>query len=368
MDKVFRVRLSGDKDRCCELELPAARYALLDALDKLQMAPGDKPRWEFLDGQGFPLLHVHLVHECDLYQLNALAAALGKMDISERPDFEELINLAKVGKGGPVSAAAVMDLACSTDCSHVVNDAADTPPDFEASGRKAGPEAGGAFTSGGHVTRRAGPELAPAIPGLTPEVPTYAILLLVGHSPAGPNGQLERQVYLNLPAAQEELDRVPEACGAVSWGEMVFRLEDSAVPALLEHMDCGGIQKLNELAKLLKSREGSGNLSKLKAVIHATGCHDITTAIQIAQHLDDYLFEPRLRNPQEVALEELRFMMDERSLSVLKKHVDLYNYGRDVVVSYKAVLTPYGLVQRRDGSALLQVREAPSESGGTAMA
>ena len=47
MDKVFRVELSGNKDRCCELELPAAYYSLLDALDKLQMAPGDKPRWEF---------------------------------------------------------------------------------------------------------------------------------------------------------------------------------------------------------------------------------------------------------------------------------------------------------------------------------
>ena len=48
MDKVFRVELSGNKDRCCELELPAAYYSFLDALDKLQMAPGDKPRWEFL--------------------------------------------------------------------------------------------------------------------------------------------------------------------------------------------------------------------------------------------------------------------------------------------------------------------------------
>ena len=42
MDKVFRVELSGNKDRCCELELPATYYSLLDALDKLQMAPGDK--------------------------------------------------------------------------------------------------------------------------------------------------------------------------------------------------------------------------------------------------------------------------------------------------------------------------------------
>ena len=63
MDKVFRVELSGNKDRCCELELPAAYYSLLDALDKLQMAPGDQPRWELLEHHSFTFLHVHLAHE-----------------------------------------------------------------------------------------------------------------------------------------------------------------------------------------------------------------------------------------------------------------------------------------------------------------
>ena len=49
MDKVFRVELSGGKPgRWCELELPATYYGLLDALDKLEMTLGDKPRWEFL--------------------------------------------------------------------------------------------------------------------------------------------------------------------------------------------------------------------------------------------------------------------------------------------------------------------------------
>lgn len=101
MDKVFRVELSGNKDRCCELELPAAYYSLLDALDKLQMAPGDKPRWEFLEHHSFPFLHVHLAHECDLYQLNALATALGRMNGRERTAFEGLFNMEVAKKYGP---------------------------------------------------------------------------------------------------------------------------------------------------------------------------------------------------------------------------------------------------------------------------
>lgn len=111
MDKVFRVELSGNKDRCCELELPATYYSLLDALDKLQMAPGDKPRWEFLEHHSFPFLHVHLAHECDLYQLNALATVLGQMNGRERTAFEGLFNMEVAKKYGPISVATMIDLA-----------------------------------------------------------------------------------------------------------------------------------------------------------------------------------------------------------------------------------------------------------------
>lgn len=94
MNEVFRVELFGEKtDRWCELELPATYYGLSDALDKLQMTLGDKPRWEFLEHHGFQFLHVHLTHECDLYQLNALATCLGQMNGRERTAFEGLFNM-----------------------------------------------------------------------------------------------------------------------------------------------------------------------------------------------------------------------------------------------------------------------------------
>lgn len=43
---------------------------------------------------------------------------------------------------------------------------------------------------------------------------------------------------------------------------------------------------------------------------------------------DDYLLEPDQRTPEEVAIEELRFIVDEHSRSILQKHVVLYNYGQ----------------------------------------
>ena len=391
MDKVFRVELSGNKDRCCELELPATYYSLLDALDKLQMAPGDKPRWEFLEHHSFPFLHVHLAHECDLYQLNALATVLGQMNGRERTAFEGLFNMEVAKKYGPISVATMIDLAYSTDCCHVVNASTDeqlgrfysendfipalekVPDsifeylDFEMLGRKARFEEGGVFASNGYVTQHTELKQVYETLDLMPSAPSYAIRLLAGSSPMDSDGLPEKQVYLNLPATQEALDHVLEVCEAPSWREMLFWTEDGAVPDLLENMDCDDIQELNELAKYLKCRENSGELSKLKAVILATDCHDVGTAIQISENLDDYLFEPDQRNPEEVASEELRLIVDEQSLSILKKHVSLYNYGLDVMAANNAVLTPYGLVQRRDGNELLQAQEPPSERNGMEM-
>ena len=388
MDKVFRVELSGNKDRCCELELPAAYYSLLDALDKLQMAPGDKPRWEFLEHHSFPFLHVHLAHECDLYQLNALATALGRMNGRERTAFEGLFNMEVAKKYGPISIATMIDLAYSTDCCHVVNATTDeqlgrfyaendfipalekVPDsifeylDFEMLGRKARFEEGGIFASNGYVTQHTELKQVYDSLALIPEAPEYGIRLTVGRYPFHSNEQPDNMMCLDLPATQERLDAVLEACGGASWSEMVFRVEDSAMPALLENMDCDDIHGLNELAKCFKELSTQGELSKFKAVILAADCHDIGTAIQISDNLNDYLLEPDQRNPEEVASEELRLVVDEQSRSILKKHVSLYNYGLDVMAANHAVLTPYGLVQRRDGNELLQSQEHPSERSG----
>ena len=48
MRKVFEVELSSQDGLCAELALPATRYALLDAVEKLELADGEAPQWELL--------------------------------------------------------------------------------------------------------------------------------------------------------------------------------------------------------------------------------------------------------------------------------------------------------------------------------
>lgn len=116
------------------------------------------------------------------------------------------------------------------------------------------------------------------------------------------------------------------------------------------------------------SDEFKGELQEVVDTFRADGpLKDlIAAAVQIADNLDDYLLESDQRNPEEVGIDELRFIVDERSRPILQKHVALYNYGQDVMAAHNALLTPYGLVQRRDGEPI-RSEETQAENAGMEM-
>ena len=169
----------------------------------------------------------------------------------------------------------------------------------------------------------------------------------------------ENLVRLDLPATPDELADALNACGAVSWSEAVFEARDSAIPHILEELDCDGMDDLNELAQAIQYRQERSELPKLKAVLHAADCHNISTATFIAENLDDYLYEKEPRSVEEVGLDELRFIVDSEALKILQKHVDLYNYGNAVMEEHHSKLTPYGLVERKDGEMQMFFDEKP---------
>lgn len=388
MDKVFRVELSGGNRRYCELDLPATDYELLDALERLLRKPGDKPDWEIIEHTGFQFLHVHLTGECDLYQLNALATRLGQMTSSDKIAFEGLFNMEVAKKYGPISIGTMVDLAYSTDCCHVVEGVTtdaqlgefyaengfmpelDNLPDsvfqlldFDKLGEKMRIEDGGILVGRGYVAQHADLKQVYDTLTLVPKTPDYAIRLLIGRYPFETNEQPDKLVPLTLPATPDELADALNACGAASWDEVVFHVEDSAIPHILEEMNCDGVEEINELAQAIQYRAKRSELTKLKAVLHASDCHSIHAATYIAENLDDYLYEPDQRTAEEVAMEELRFVVDEQSLATLQKHVNLFNYGMDVIRETNAMMTPYGLTLRRDGEMLLSLDENPSQGG-----
>ena len=384
MDKVFTVELASGKKRYCELELPASPYELLDALEKLQMKPGETPSWEIIQHTSFQFLHVHLTGECDLYQLNALATRLGELDNSGRIAFEGLFNQEVAKMYGPITIATMVDLAYSTGCCIVVEgvttdkqlgefyaengfmpelenlpDCVFQLLDFDKLGEKMRLEDGGILVNRGYVSQQSDLKQVYDTLPLMPRTPNYAFRLLIARYPFETNDKPENQVRLDLPATPDELADALNACGAASWSEVVFEAEDSAIPHILEELDCDGIDDLNDLARAIKYRQERSELPKLKAVLHAAECHDIRTATFVAEKLDDYIFEINQRSPEEVGLEELRYTIDSEALKILQKHVNFYNYGCDVMEINHSKLTPYGLVERRDGQSMQLLEEKP---------
>ena len=388
MDEIFVVELSNRKGQYCNLTLPATDYELLDALEQLHMAPGENPKWEIIEHTKFQQLRAFLDDECSLYELNALSRKLGSMDYGQLAAFEGLFQMALKNREGPMSVTDLLTYANSTDCCHVVceaiNDATlgrfyaengfildteDIPDsvfemlDFERLGRMSRIAEDGVFTKYGYVVRN--DDLKPVTEPVNtiPQAPGYAFRLLISRYPFETNGEPEQQVCLELPTTEERITQALEECGAASWEEVTYEIEDSAIPSQAEDMECDDIGQLNELSKIIKRLEASGELPKLKAVLHAINCDDVSTAIDIAEDLDAYIYEPEKRSAKDVALEDLRSTVDEPTLSLLLPHVYLEDYGMAIMESENAMMTPYGLVECRDGSMLLAPEDKPDQGG-----
>ena len=372
MNEVFRVELFGGKtDRWCDLELPASYYGLQDALDKLQMSLGDKPRWEFIERSGFQFLHAHLAHKCDLYQLNALATCLGKMNGRERTAFEGLFNMEAAKKYGPISVATMIDLAYSADCCHVVGATSDAELgrfyvengfmeeldglsddvfemlDFGKIGKALRTGENGTFTRSGYVVKHSELVTAPPCAKELPEKPEYLFRLTLG---LHPDLEDDRTVTLELPASAEALREVQKQLGADGWeGAMVLDY-DGIIPQAAEFadlpMELDAFNDFAEAVEAMPSREKQ--IPKLKALLEHFEVTDLATAAGLAEHIGDYILTPEISSPQEAAIDELNFTMDAHSAELLLPHVNLFTYGNEIIKDDNAALTSYGLLHRED--------------------
>ena len=88
--------------------------------------------------------------------------------------------------------------------------------------------------------------------------------------------------------------------------------------------------------------------TKRKAVQLATGCNDPC----LFDWLDEYILDPTIHTPEDAARAELHVSMDDREAELLLPFVNLRGYGLALLDYYNSVLTPHGLVERRDGQPL----------------
>ena len=367
MDKAFTVSLCNpDKDTYVTLELPADPYAVLDAWERLRLAPDTRGEWEMEDYGELPVLFPGLQSGEGFPALNALAERLTSLDSRQRTAFEGLV---KLQDGRPMEPDALITLSEQAKHCQVAPEATDDASlgrvyaangsipevkdvpdkvfellDFRLLGRRVRQSEGGVFTRQGYVVPDGnwkpteGQELR-----IAPEAPTgfFRLELRLG----------EERAELTLPAGQElvEVRERMEAVGLPNCAVTAFHSRVPQLPAAwatperLDTLNCLAIRLM-----VLAERDSLA-LIKYKAVLEVSSISSLEDAMALTERLDAYNLNWAAASPEDVARGELRRSMGEENADLLCWYLNLYGYGEALIQQYGGELTDYGLLTRADG-------------------
>ena len=385
MDKAFTVSLCNpDKDTYVTLELPADPYAVLDAWERLRLAPDTRVEWEMEDYGEFPVLFPGLQSGEGFPALNALAERLTSLDSRQRTAFEGLV---KLQDGRPMEPDALITLSEQAKHCQVAPEATDDASlgrvyaangsipevkdvpdkvfellDFQLLGRRIRQSAGGVFTRQGYVVPDGnwkpteGQE-----PRIAPEAPTgfFRLELRLG----------EERAELTLPAGQElvEVRERMEAvglpnCAVTAFHSRVPQLPTAwATPERLDTLNCLAIRLM-----VLAERDSLA-LIKYKAVLEVSSISSLEDAMALTERLDAYNLNWAAASPEDVARGELRRSMGEENADLLCWYLNLYGYGEALIQQYGGELTDYGLLTRADGQPVQKPLPPQPTRGGVQM-
>lgn len=385
MNKVFTVSLCNpDKDTYVTLELPADPYAVLDAWERLRLAPDTRVEWEMEDYGEFPVLFPGLQSGEGFPALNALAERLTSLDSRQRTAFEGLV---KLQDGRPMEPDALITLSEQAKHCQVAPEATDDASlgrvyaangsipevkdvpdkvfellDFQLLGRRIRQSAGGVFTRQGYVVPDGnwkpteGQELR-----IAPEAPTgfFRLELRLG----------EERAELTLPAGQElvEVRERMEAVGLPNCAVTAFHSRVPQLPAAwatperLDTLNCLAIRLM-----VLAERDSLA-LIKYKAVLEVSSISSLEDAMALTERLDAYNLNWAAASPEDVARGELRRSMGEENADLLCWYLNLYGYGEALIQQYGGELTDYGLLTRADGQPVQKPLPPQPTRGGVQM-
>lgn len=400
-EQIFGVYLAKegvpDNEAHAKLDLPAAPWELWDAMDKVRLQNDETLYLEIDEYYRFDALVPHLVNmDIGLNELNDLAGQLARLDAIQGIAYRGLLEMAVQEKvqsnGGIITMQELRDLAVSAgaDCCHVVDaaddaalgrfyaendfvpelegvpDAAFELLDFAKIGKALRTGEGGVYVSGCYVVRDGGLLTAPPCPKELPEKPGYLFRLTLG---LHPDYRDDRTVTLDLPASEKKLEEAQERLGTLQWENTVVLDYDGIIPNAAEFADLPmEMEAFNEFAKAVKNIPvRQVQLPKLKALLEQFEVQDIGTAILLAERMDEYILTPDLSSPQEIAVDQLRFLLDDTAAEQLIPHLNLFTYGNEVIRQDNAALTPYGLLHRVDYQPMqMSAQENQMNMGGPA--
>ena len=393
---MFQVEIANSGPKGCEtsvtMELPATWAEFNDALQRARIEDARRCENEVLWSKGLP--RTYISRNVNLLELNLLAQRLCMLTDDDKFGFEGLLKIEQEKKSGAIPLQKLINLTFSTDqccvASNVFNhrelgqllwdsemlpeeamnllDGTEPDSDYqksllEAFGKKHLEDEGGAFTSRGYV-EMSGEIQEVYVPG---EMAYFnrsgaPVVLEVNkgffNDPA--HGKDEITV-LDLPATERV---IRETIGTTDG----FRCVECLIPAAREMVEesigeTGGVEQANAFARLLEQKKRQwpeADIVKYKALLEASGCAGLEDAMKLAEELDQYDLRPEIAEPWDYAEARLRERYPDIPTALFQTGQS-YNVGMEMLEKDHAALTDYGLLRRKDGQPLPELRQ---EAGG----
>lgn len=379
-DPIFLTEINDGKGNYLEIKLPATDYDLLDALERLNLPSSENPACTIYQYNSYSFLARATDEHKTLFETNALARKLSELDSYESLSLEGLVQM-EVEKGeGLLTLPKLIDLAYSADCcnyapaytdedlgrfyadNNFLPELESIPDeiykllDFGKIGKNIREGEHGVFTPRGYVVQTS--DLNQVSEGMDfhPHKPDYVFRLTLGST------EHARTAVVELPADQHHLDQALESLGLHSLEGATLKDFDGVSLGLDPDLYfMGSLENLNELAKSVAELDSRGKLPVLKSLIYATSSHTVEAAQNFASAIDDYILESSQRSVEDLARDDLRFSLDESTADILLPHVNLFAYGQELLKVYQSAVTPYGVIQHKDGCPLQQLTEQTPE-------
>ena len=128
-----------------------------------------------------------------------------------------------------------------------------------------------------------------------------------------------------------------------------IQITDCVCPMLKGiNINCEDISPLNNFAVQLRQISDIGKLPKLNAVLSANQCSSVDQAILLAERLEHFNLDAKIKTYADLVYDELENVIGGRQAEELRQCLDIEKYGRILQQGYNAEFTEYGMVTRDD--------------------
>lgn len=408
--KEFEVEIGNGGPKSYEtavtLELPAAWAEFMDALQMARIEDSRKCKVSVLQSRRKELPPSLIGRNVNLLELNLLAQRLTMLTDDQEFGFEGLLKIEQARRYGPIPLPRLINLTFNTDhcCvatriyshrelgallfdSEMLSDEATalldtTEPDSEFRndllallGKQHMDDVGGVITDRGYVELSV-PLKEVYVPGEMAYFDRTGAPVVLQVS----KGYFDDPAYdndltatLDLPAIPAAVDRAVEAVKAVSTKECGFRCVDCLIPAAIEWVNNaideeGGIEQANVFARLLHQKKRvwhEADIIKYKALLAATHCSNLEDAMTLAEELSQYELRPEITGSWDYAEARVRERCSDLPAALLQPLLfqtsQAAQAGQEMMERENAAMTNYGLIRRKDGQPLPELRQ---EAGG----